>query len=102
MTAQSVKEWSDVLIGEVEKLGFPREFGALLAASLGTESTIRRLALYVAHNQPGSAEDIADEMLAIRDDRDHWQEKKQAEYYNRKVTEWQNRKREPEGEGEDG
>jgi hypothetical protein len=91
-----IEYWTGVLVKEVTKLGYPAEFGQLLAANLGTEKAIRRLANYVANNQPGSAEDIADEMLAICDDRDHWREKKEAEYYNAKVTEWYNRPRDKE------
>ena len=59
-----VEYWTERLIKEVVLLGHPAEFGRLLAANLGSEKSIRRLALYVAHNQPASAEDIADEMLA--------------------------------------
>lgn len=71
-----VEYWTQRLIKEVVLLGHPAEFGHLLAANLGSEKSIRRLALYVAHNQPASAEDIADEMLAICDERDAWRRKK--------------------------
>ena len=57
-----VEYWTERLIKEVVLLGHPAEFGRLLAANLGSEKSIRRLALYVAHNQPASAEDIADEI----------------------------------------
>jgi hypothetical protein len=90
--------WTDVLIKELEKLGFPKEFGMVLAANLETEYGIRRLAVYVSKNQPTSAEEIADEMLAICDDRDIWRRKKESEYYNSKVNDWLNRERDPEEE----
>ncbi|WP_278747941.1 hypothetical protein [Acidaminococcus intestini] len=88
-----VEYWTERLIKEVVLLGHPAEFGRLLAANLGSEKSIRRLALYVAHNQPASAEDIADEMLAICDERDAWRRKKEAEYYSQKVNAWYNRDR---------
>ena len=88
-----VEYWTERLIKEVVLLGHPAEFGRLLAANLGSEKSIRRLALYVAHNQPASAEDIADEMLAICDERDAWRRKKEAEYYSQKVNAWYNRKK---------
>jgi hypothetical protein len=93
MMRSEIDYWTDELVKEVTKLGYPAEFGQLLAANLGTEKTIRRLANYVRQNQPSSAEDIADEMLAICEDREHWRAKKEAEYYNQKVTEWYNRKK---------
>ena len=46
-----VEYWTERLIKEVVLLGHPAEFGRLLAANLGSEKSIRRLALYVAHNQ---------------------------------------------------
>lgn len=88
-----VEYWTERLIKEVVLLGHPAEFGRLFAANLGSEKSIRRLALYVAHNQPASAEDIADEMLAICDERDAWGRKKEAEYYSQKVNAWYNRDR---------
>ena len=35
----------------------------------------------------GRAEEIADEMLAIMEDRNRWIQKKEAEYYNAKYNE---------------
>ena len=74
-----VEYWTERLIKEVVLLGHPAEFGRLLAANLGSEKasavwpfmsrTISRLRL----------KDIADEMLAICDERDAWRRKKEAD-----------------------
>lgn len=76
------------LITEIVRMGYPQEFGAMLADSLGTEMTMARMLAYLRAASPGSAEEIADEMLAILSDRDRWQEKKINEYYNRKYNEY--------------
>lgn len=76
------------LIAAVEKLGYPEEFGAVIADSLGTELTMNRMLAYLRAASPGSEEEIADEMLAILSDRDRWQEKIINEQYNRKYNEY--------------
>ncbi len=75
------------LIETIVRMGHPREFGVLIAGNLGTEKTMSRMIGYLKHARPRSAEEIADEMLAIVDDRDRWVRKKSAEYYNRKYNE---------------
>lgn len=71
----------------IENMGYPKRFGILIAESLGTEMTLKRMAAYLSHGNPGRPEDIADEMLAICDDRDRMIRKKQAEYYNARYNE---------------
>ena len=46
-----------------------------------------RMIGYLHHAKPRTAEEIADEMLAILDDRRRWVNKKSAEYYNSKYNE---------------
>ena len=46
-----------------------------------------RMIGYLHHARPKSAEDIADEMLAIMEDRERWVQKKTSEYYNTKYNE---------------
>ncbi len=75
------------LIETIVRMGHPEEFGVLIAGNLGTEKTMSRMIGYLKHARPRSAEEIADEMLAIVDDRDRWVRKKSAEYYNRKYNE---------------
>ena len=70
------------LIGTIVRMGYPEEFGKLIARNLGSEKTMRRMTAYLHSAKPRSAEEIADEMLAIMSDRERWIQKKEAEYYN--------------------
>lgn len=79
------------LVDAIESLGHPRRFGALIAGSLGTEKTMARMLQYVRRARPSSAEEIADEMLAIRAEFERYREKKIAEDYNGKVNELLNK-----------
>ena len=71
----------------IDRLGFPKELGILVAEQLGTEKTMTRMLGYLRQARPKTAEEIADEMLAILDDRERWIGKKKAEYYNQKANE---------------
>lgn len=75
------------LVGTIVKMGYPEEFGIMVARNLGGEKTMRRMIGYLRHAKPRSAEEIADEMLSIMDDRARWIQKKSAEYYNSKYNE---------------
>jgi hypothetical protein len=75
------------LIDTIVNMGYPAEFGQAIAGQLGTEMTMNRMIGYLHRMQPQSAEEIADEMLAICDDRDRWRKKKEAEFYNQKYNE---------------
>lgn len=75
------------LVKTIVKMGHPEEFGVLIADSLRTEKTMTRMIGYLHAARPKSAEEIADEMLAILSDRDRWVQKKEAKYYNRKYNE---------------
>ena len=75
------------LVQIIVSMGYPEEFGTLVADNLRTEKTMSRMIGYLYAARPGSAEEIADEMLAIMDDRSRWIRKKEAEYYNRKYNE---------------
>lgn len=75
------------LIHQIGKMGHPMEFGALIADSLGTEKSMRRMSAYLNRAGRQTAEQIADEMLAILDQRSRWIEKKKNEYYNQKYNE---------------
>ena len=46
-----------------------------------------RMIGYLRHAKPKSAEEIADEMLAIMDDRERWIQKKSAQFYNSRYNE---------------
>ena len=75
------------LIETIVHMGYPEEFGAAVADNLRTEKTMSRMIGYLHHARPRSMEEIADEMLAIMEDRERWIRKKSAEYYNMKYNE---------------
>lgn len=81
------KKVQEALIGKIAAMGYPPEFGALIAENLKSENMMRRMLGYLNNAHPRSAEEITDEMLAICDDRDRWVQKKKAEYYNQKYNE---------------
>ena len=84
---ESWKEAYRELIGTIVKMGYPEEFGTAIADNLRTEKTMSRMIGYLKQASPGSADEIADEMLAIMEDRERWIRKKTAEYYNSKYNE---------------
>ena len=92
----TLEHYRNKIIRLVEDKGYPSELGALVADSLGSESTMVRMIGYLTHMNPRSAEEIADEMLAICEDRDRWKEKKESEYYRQKYNEYLWEQREDE------
>ena len=68
-------------------MGYPREFGEIIANELGTEKQMTRMISYLASFKPCSMEEIADEMLAIKAEFEKYRQKKAAEYYNSKYNE---------------
>ena len=77
-------------------LGYPMEFGAVVADELRGEKSMSRMTGYLRSARPSSMEDIADEMLAIISERDSWVGKLVSEQANAKITEFYNRPRDPE------
>ena len=75
------------LVRTIVRMGYPKEFGIVIADNLRTEKTMGRMIGYLKQANPGSADEIADEMLAIMEDRERWIRKKTAEYYNSKYNE---------------
>ena len=84
------------LIRAITELGYPAEFGVVLADELGGEKSLRRMTSYLRGAQPGSPEEIADEMLAIVDQRRSWVERKVSERANSSITSFYNRPRDSE------
>ncbi|MCR5216038.1 MAG: hypothetical protein K6C69_03810 [Lachnospiraceae bacterium] len=76
------------LLKEIKALGFPESFGILIARNLNSERTMERMVGYLQNVKPKRAEDIADEMLAIMEDRATWIAKKETEESNRKYNEY--------------
>ena len=72
------------LIETIKRLGHPEEFGMLIAAELGTEKQMARMISYLVRLKPQSMEEIADEMLSIKEEFERYREKKVIEYYNEK------------------
>lgn len=87
MGSDSLESLKERLVALTVKRGFPAELGLLMAGELRTEWALSRMAGYLSHTTPGSAEDMVDEMLAICADRDHFREKKEAEWYQQKYNE---------------
>jgi len=83
MTLQTPNDnaWKE-LVRTIAGMGYPEEFGKVIADSLRSEKLLRRMRSYLLYAKPRSAEEIADEMLAIRDEADRWAEKKDAAFYN--------------------
>ena len=84
---ESWKEAYWELVGTIVKMGYPEDFGKLIAKNLGSEKTMRRMTAYLHNAKPRSAEEIADEMLAIKGDRERWIKKKEAEQANARYNE---------------
>jgi len=75
------------LLETIVRMGYPEEFGKAIARNLGSEKTMRRMTAYLHAAKPRSAEEIADEMLAIMSDRERWIAKKEAEAANARYNE---------------
>ena len=75
------------LIETLVRMGYPGEFGALIADELKTEKQMERMISYLVRLKPSSAEEIADEMLAIKAEFEKYRQKKVSEYYNAKYNE---------------
>lgn len=63
-------------------------------------SAMGKMLHYLTHADMPSMEEIADEMVAICDDRSFWREKKEAEFYQNKYNEmlWQSKFEDDEDE----
>lgn len=82
------KEYREEIVALVKEKGHPAELGMVIADSLGTEKTMIRMIGYLSRIGEQSAEDMVDEMLAICQERDRWQEKKASEYYQEKYNQY--------------
>lgn len=82
------KKYREEIVALVKEKGHPAELGMVIADSLGTEKAMIRMIGYLSRIGEVRAEDIADEMLAICQERDRWREKKAAEYYQEKYNQY--------------
>ena len=76
----------DRLLKIMRTLGYPDEFAWAIVRNLGTEKTMSRMASYLEQVKPRDPAVVADEMLAIMEDRSRWMKKKEAEYYNSRMN----------------
>lgn len=74
------------LVDVIIAMGYPESFGIEIARILRTEKMMTRMIQYLRGARPTSAEEIADEALAIAEMRDRWVQKKKSEYYNKKYN----------------
>lgn len=84
----------DELVDAIEQLGYPAEFGEVIAHELGGEKSMRHMTAYLRGADPHSPEEIADEMLAILQLRHSWVEQKVSQRANDSITAFYNRERE--------
>ncbi len=90
MKLSVIKNCREELMTVLEYLGYPREFGLLLISELKYDKAVTRLLSYIRQFRPGSAEVIADEMLAIKSDFEKYKDKAVAEHCNMKYNEMMN------------
>ncbi|MDO4796814.1 MAG: hypothetical protein Q4A01_02210 [Coriobacteriales bacterium] len=84
------------LIDAIVRLGYPQEFGVVLAQELRTDNAMERMTAYLRSARPSSPEEIADELLAICSMRDRWIEQMISEHAGASLTAFYNRPREEE------
>ena len=84
------KTWAesrDRLVLAVTSLGFPADFGVMIAKYLGSPKAIDRMTAYLDCEKPREINLVVDEMLAIRSEIDAWREKKASQEANARYNE---------------
>lgn len=84
------------LVRAAVRAGFPQEFGVALADFLGGTKTMDRMAAYLLSARPHSMEEVADEAVALLEQRSRWIDQKRSEEANAAYTRFVNRPRDPE------
>lgn len=69
----------EILYGLMLRKGYPEEFSRLICSEMNTDFTAERMINYISGNKH-SLEDVADEMLAIKDFRDRLMDKHISEH----------------------
>ncbi len=80
-----MSEKSKLLYELMLRKGYPEEFSRLICLEMNTDFTAERMMLYVA-GEKKRLEDVADEMLAIRDLRDRIVNKHISEHSQSKIN----------------
>ena len=73
------EDWTgarDALVRAVSDLGFPPALGEAAARLLGSPRAMERMTKYLYYARPNTAEELADEVLAIRSEIDAWRARK--------------------------
>ena len=76
------------LLTVLSDAGIPEEVGKYIAKNLRSERAIRRMTGYMRQARPATMEEVADEMLAIMEDRNAWARKREAEESNARYNAW--------------
>lgn len=71
------------LISLIRQHGYPMVFGELIADELKTEKQMKRMIGYLLSGSPSSMEEIADEMIAIKEEFAGYQRKHIADAANK-------------------
>ena len=86
-------EWSmarNGLAAAVSSLGYPEEFGDLLAGELGSPKAIERMTSWLYCEKPKTMELIVDEMLAICAEIETWRKKAEGREAQAAYSRWLN------------
>ena len=80
-----MNEKSGLLYELMLRKGYPEEFSRLICAEMSTDFTAERMMYYVSGPKK-RLEDVADEMIAIKDLRDRLKNKHITEHANRSIN----------------
>lgn len=78
------------LLTVLSEAGIPEEVDKYIAQNLRTERCLRRMTGYMRNARPTTMEEIADEMLAIMEDRNSWTRKREAQESSARYNAWLN------------
>ena len=81
-----MSEKSKLLYKLMLRKGYPEEFSRLICAEMNTDFTAERMICYISRKDRRRLEDVADEMLAIRDLRDRIVNKHISEHAQAKIN----------------
>ena len=81
-----MSEKSKLLYDLMLRKGYPEDFTLLICAEMSTDFTAERMISYISRGKH-RLEDVADEMLAIRDLRDHIKNKHISEHAQASINE---------------
>lgn len=89
-TQETYRQAYGELLRATSEMGIPDEVGKMIARDLHSEQSIRQMTSYLRNVHPTSMEQIADEMVAIKERRNSWIQKKQIEESNNRYNAWLN------------